>query len=60
MMVFKGYHFNIFIMYKAPLKNALFNTTVMAGIRSEVLSGGVWVMLRLWEQGNWKGALRQK
>lgn len=31
MMVFKGYYFNIFVMYEVPLKNTLFNKTVNGG-----------------------------
>lgn len=45
MMVFKGYYFNIFIMYEVPFKNALFNNTVIAQVRPKFVSGGVWATL---------------
>lgn len=48
------------MMYEVAFKNALFNKPVIAGIRPEFLNGGVWAMLGLWDQGNWKGALRHK
>lgn len=60
MMGFKGYYFNIFMMYEVPFKNALFNKTVIAQVRPKFVSGGVWATLGLWEQGNWKAALRHK
>lgn len=34
-MVFKGYRFNIFLMYKVPIENALFNKTGIAEIRPD-------------------------
>lgn len=47
MMVFKGYYFNIFMMYEVPFKNALFNKTVIAQVRPKFVSGRVWATLGL-------------